>query len=375
MGDENPIRTLGDYSKPSHEGYRNTITLSEGNNVDPSPHGRILLLVSLLNSFHWEGLQNFTTTSLCSNNIKENLSLKHELVSKTYSKKSLIMSSGGKLHDRNAKESWALLEDLALYDNEMVLTTLSIAWKISSNILLIMRLRVPNKRECLTRIYSSIDAIIICPKQPNKPHDDKSKGEEREERSNLENLDTTPPSPHDLSISFVTEKVRKLNLFLESMLYNWIMQRKLDPKEDINRGAKNFIGRIKGVYVFVGNFTCVIDFMIVKDIGSIIDPRLSQVVLWKPIVEISNMTHDPPEGVVRFTNETNEIAYMMPHKIEQYNSLSDLEKDHTKSFYLRNEEDKRRVEHVMSKILGFSKECLELGPEYLNGVTDEEEVM
>ncbi|GJX69563.1 zinc finger, CCHC-type containing protein [Tanacetum coccineum] len=35
MGDENPIRTLGDYSKPSHEGYRNTIELLEGNNVVP----------------------------------------------------------------------------------------------------------------------------------------------------------------------------------------------------------------------------------------------------------------------------------------------------------------------------------------------------
>ncbi|GKE67495.1 hypothetical protein Tco_1521656 [Tanacetum coccineum] len=35
MGDENPIRTLGDYSKPSHEGYRNTIELIVGNNVVP----------------------------------------------------------------------------------------------------------------------------------------------------------------------------------------------------------------------------------------------------------------------------------------------------------------------------------------------------
>ncbi|GJT87682.1 hypothetical protein Tco_1069399 [Tanacetum coccineum] len=33
MGDTNPIRTLGDYSKPSHEGYRNTIELSVRNNV------------------------------------------------------------------------------------------------------------------------------------------------------------------------------------------------------------------------------------------------------------------------------------------------------------------------------------------------------
>ncbi|GJV15714.1 hypothetical protein Tco_1361037 [Tanacetum coccineum] len=35
MGDENLIRTLGDYSKPSHEGYRNTIELPVGNNVLP----------------------------------------------------------------------------------------------------------------------------------------------------------------------------------------------------------------------------------------------------------------------------------------------------------------------------------------------------
>ncbi|GKE62364.1 hypothetical protein Tco_1512731 [Tanacetum coccineum] len=129
MGDTNPIRSPRDYSKPSHEGYRNTIELPVGNNVvplrsdtirlvqndcslhglrskdpnqhlkdflklmdsldldgenwertrlrlfqfpfaiklatglnvfqkDPSPHGRILLLVFLLNSFHQEEQQN-----------------------------------------------------------------------------------------------------------------------------------------------------------------------------------------------------------------------------------------------------------------------------------------------------------------------------
>ncbi|GJS91163.1 zinc finger, CCHC-type containing protein [Tanacetum coccineum] len=35
MGDDNPIRTLGDYSKLSHEGYMNTIELPVGNNVVP----------------------------------------------------------------------------------------------------------------------------------------------------------------------------------------------------------------------------------------------------------------------------------------------------------------------------------------------------
>ncbi|GJW77137.1 hypothetical protein Tco_0138819 [Tanacetum coccineum] len=134
MGDESPICNLGDYSKPSHEGYRNTIELLVGNNVvplrsdtirmvqngwsfyklrfedrnqhlkdflklvdsldldgenrertrlrlfqfslrdhvaiglnvflqNPSPHGRILLPDSLLNSFHREGPQNSATIS------------------------------------------------------------------------------------------------------------------------------------------------------------------------------------------------------------------------------------------------------------------------------------------------------------------------
>ncbi|GKE06124.1 hypothetical protein Tco_1398142 [Tanacetum coccineum] len=35
MGDENSIRTLGDYFKPSHEGYRNTIELPVDNNLVP----------------------------------------------------------------------------------------------------------------------------------------------------------------------------------------------------------------------------------------------------------------------------------------------------------------------------------------------------
>ncbi|GKC59450.1 reverse transcriptase domain-containing protein [Tanacetum coccineum] len=83
------------------------------------------------------------------------------------------------------------------------------------------------------------------------------------------------------------------------MMYNWIMRRKLNHREDANEGISNFTGRIKGMHAFIGNFTYVVDFMIVEDISSIINPRLSQVVLGRPFIEISNMTHDLPEGVVR----------------------------------------------------------------------------
>ncbi|GKB94298.1 hypothetical protein Tco_0980435 [Tanacetum coccineum] len=334
--------------------------------------------------------------------------------------------------------------------------------KLSTSLVLSARFYPTKEPQCSTHIHGSINTITIHPKQKNDSRDSMN---EEEEKDNLENIHVNPSTLPDPSVSFITEKVLKLNSYFESLglvpqssntelvctkwddrsvmfieivqkndnsrkeepeageqeveyfdmlptrselayhkylvyglipsiflrkpiiIEGWpsnlkipcntrhIMIRKLDPRENSDRGISNFTGRIKEMHVFVGNFTFVTDFMIVEDISLIINPRLSQVVLGKSFVDISNMTHDPTEGVVRFTKKTDEVAYKMPHKIEQYNSLSDLEKEHTKSVYLRNEEDKRRgVEYVMSKILGFYKEFLELGPKYVTGMDDEGEV-
>ncbi|GJZ17066.1 zinc finger, CCHC-type containing protein [Tanacetum coccineum] len=51
MGDKNPIRILGDYSKPSHKGYKNTIELPVGNNVVPLRSDTIWLVQNKC-SFH-----------------------------------------------------------------------------------------------------------------------------------------------------------------------------------------------------------------------------------------------------------------------------------------------------------------------------------
>ncbi|GKD36581.1 hypothetical protein Tco_1252090 [Tanacetum coccineum] len=65
MRDADPICTLGDYSKPIHEGYRNTIELPEGMNVCKINH-----------------------------------------------------AVDGKLRDKNADEYWEIIKNLALYDHE-----------------------------------------------------------------------------------------------------------------------------------------------------------------------------------------------------------------------------------------------------------------
>ncbi|GKB43310.1 zinc finger, CCHC-type containing protein [Tanacetum coccineum] len=67
MGDVNPIRTLGDYSKPSHEGYRNTIELLEWNNVVPLQSDTIRLVQNDAHStdFARNWLERLPEGSIC----------------------------------------------------------------------------------------------------------------------------------------------------------------------------------------------------------------------------------------------------------------------------------------------------------------------
>ncbi|GJU11704.1 MAK10-like protein [Tanacetum coccineum] len=168
MRDENPICTLGDYSKPSHEGYRNTIELLIGNNVVPlqsdsirlvqngcwfhglrseDPNQHLKDFLKLVDSLDLDGdnrertrlrLFQFSLRDQASNWLErlparsittwEDLTtrflaqcfppgrtakLRNDILIRT-----IDQSAGGKLRDLHAEESWALLEDLALYDNE-----------------------------------------------------------------------------------------------------------------------------------------------------------------------------------------------------------------------------------------------------------------
>ncbi|GJZ42431.1 hypothetical protein Tco_0589317 [Tanacetum coccineum] len=158
MGDENPIRTLRDYSKLSHEGYMNTIELPVGNNIvplksdtirlwtyltlmvkigkeracvyfnfpfaiklatglnvfqqDPSPHRRIILFEAwtrfkdLLQKVPHHGIDLWLQVQIFCDHVNP------------VTRRTINQSAGGKLPELNTKESWALLEDLTLYDNE-----------------------------------------------------------------------------------------------------------------------------------------------------------------------------------------------------------------------------------------------------------------
>nr|GEZ57676.1 MAK10-like protein [Tanacetum cinerariifolium] len=166
--DENSICTLRDNSKPSHEGYKNTIELPVGNNVVPlrsdtirlvqngcsfhglrseDPNQHLKDFLKLMDSLDLDGenrertrlrlfqfflcdqashwleripsgsittWEDLTTRFLAQFFLsRRTTKLRNDILIRT-----IDQSSGGKLRDHNAKESWALLEDLTLYENE-----------------------------------------------------------------------------------------------------------------------------------------------------------------------------------------------------------------------------------------------------------------
>ncbi|GJW26183.1 hypothetical protein Tco_0039994 [Tanacetum coccineum] len=303
------------------------------------------------------------------------------------SQRTIDQSTGGKLRDLNPKESWAILEDLALYGNE--------SWKDPRDFVkpvkaIALPQDVPSTSdrrliELENQVQYLMEAYLALtqPTQVNKittpcyicnaPHDTRHCMENPEQafveyassRTDEAGGNTAYDNDQEPEICCGTHPVSSARSYpttdpqCSTQIHSSINTITIHPKQpeksqvmtqpkqdwgNTNGGISNFTGRIKGMHVFVRNFTYVMDFMIVEDISSIIDQSLSQV--------------------------ADEVAYKMPHKIEQYDSLSDLEKEHTKSVYLRNEEDKRRgVEYVMSKILGIYKECAKnCGPDYLTGV-------
>ncbi|GKD83542.1 MAK10-like protein, partial [Tanacetum coccineum] len=147
--DANPIRTLGGYCKPSHEGYRNTIELPVGNNVlERLPAGSITTWEDLTTRFLAQFFPPGRTAKLCNDilmfqqhqreSLLEVWTRFKDLLQKVphhgidlwlqvqifydhvnpVTRRTIDQSAGGNLRERNTKESWELLEDLALHDNE-----------------------------------------------------------------------------------------------------------------------------------------------------------------------------------------------------------------------------------------------------------------
>nr|GEZ43048.1 protein kinase-like domain, concanavalin A-like lectin/glucanase domain protein [Tanacetum cinerariifolium] len=101
---------------------------------------------------------------------------------------------------------------------------------------------------------------------------------EEKEEDDLEYFDTFP----------TIEELGYHKCLLKTLDFLGISRR----KPTIPKKICNFVGRVRGLKVFVGNFTYECDFVMLEDTTSVIDHYLRGVILGKPFVRESRLVYD-----------------------------------------------------------------------------------
>ncbi|GJS76763.1 hypothetical protein Tco_0726644 [Tanacetum coccineum] len=75
----------------------------------------------------------------------------------------------------------------------------------------------------------------------------------------------------------------------------------LEEYKGLESTGKNLVAIVRDVYVFVGSFTYITDFVILEDIGEFILSNVAEVVMGKPFRKITKLEYDCAKGLMSFT--------------------------------------------------------------------------
>ncbi|GJW52506.1 hypothetical protein Tco_0096591 [Tanacetum coccineum] len=135
---------------------------------------------------------------------------------------------------------------------------------------------------------------------------------------------------------------------------------RLDPWRKLSNPNKNFnfIGRVRGLKVFVGNFTYKCDFIVLEDTTSVIDHYLGSMVFGKPFVEATGLVYNKEEGTLVFEKDKEKIVFKMPHRMNMFKHIdfTDISTDRIPPFLIKSDDDNCEKTHY--------SDSLDLGPEY-----------
>nr|GEW41641.1 homeodomain-like protein [Tanacetum cinerariifolium] len=108
---------------------------------------------------------------------------------------------------------------------------------------------------------------------------------------------------------------RKFTAYLDPFLPKNIISRKAYNTimvEGVEGTEKNLVAIIRDVYVFVGSFTYIIDFMVLEDIGEFTVSDMTEVSMGKPFRKITKLKYDFSKGLVSFTKIFDTYIFRMP---------------------------------------------------------------
>ncbi|GKC36077.1 hypothetical protein Tco_1048461, partial [Tanacetum coccineum] len=108
---------------------------------------------------------------------------------------------------------------------------------------------------------------------------------------------------------------RKFTAYLEPFLPMNIISRKAYNTimvEGLEGTGKNLVSIVKDVYVFVGSFTYISDFVVLKDMGEFIMSDMAEVLMGRPFRKLTKHKYDVAKGLVSFTKIFDTYTYRMP---------------------------------------------------------------
>ncbi|GJR68344.1 hypothetical protein Tco_0014409 [Tanacetum coccineum] len=140
--------------------------------------------------------------------------------------------------------------------------------------------------------------------------------------------------------------------------------------------GRNFIGLGRDMHVFIRNMSYILDFTILENIETNIDPSLSHVIFGRCFIEITCLAINRKQGLMTFTDGIKEITFKTPYKDLKRSELSSEGHDLLSSRIILSEDDYNRGCRKPSDLEdGFYKDTSKLGLEYVTIMDDEGEVM
>nr|GEV93352.1 protein kinase-like domain, concanavalin A-like lectin/glucanase domain protein [Tanacetum cinerariifolium] len=89
-------------------------------------------------------------------------------------------------------------------------------------------------------------------------------------------------------------------------------------------------------------FVYVVDFMILEDLNSIIDSRLSEVLLGQPFAYTSKLTYDESLGLIRFAQRDDKVVFRVPQRTKELDLVYSFKKDKFEAFFVENLKTSRK---------------------------------
>jgi hypothetical protein len=141
--------------------------------------------------------------------------------------------------------------------------------------------------------------------------------------------------------------------------YNKVMVDELEYKGD------NIVAGGISLHVFIGSFVYFVEFMVMENLGELIESNLTQVVFGKPFKELTNLDEKQMEGLITFSDGDEDFVYQMPRTHPRFKDFS-MEKcsKYPPIEMLGMNDIRKGLKYPHEKNKRYYHRCLELSDDY-----------